>query len=183
MSLKIALMRSIVINGQRVKMEDARALVAHIGGTEVRSVIATGNLLFRSDKEPHRLEQDLEQACERFYGRATEMVVKSADEWHALVASNPFPKEAIQAPSRLLVWAMRTPLPDNGLEQLRRRAVGVERIERVSSGDFYIWFGESLISNSKIPAGFGLKALGSVGTNRNWNTTLKIAQALQSMDV
>jgi hypothetical protein len=42
MSLRIALMRSIGINGQRVKMADARALAERVGGTEVQSVIATG---------------------------------------------------------------------------------------------------------------------------------------------
>lgn len=181
MSLKVALMRSIVINGQRVKMEDARSLARQVGGADVRSVIATGNLLFRSSKEPRTLEHDLENACERFYGRATEMVVKTAEEWRKLLAANPFPEEAARTPSRLLVWAMRVPLPDHGLEQLRRRAQGAERIERVASGDFYIWFGEATISESRIPAGFNLKALGAVGTNRNWNTAVKISQMLDAM--
>lgn len=181
MSLKVALMRSILVNGQRVKMEDARALVTKVGGKDVRSVIATGNLLFRSDEAPRSLEDALEKACSDFYGRATEMVVKTSGEWQALLAANPFPEEAARAPSRLLVWAMRTPLPDKGLEQLLRRASGAERIARTESGDLYVWFGESLISESKIPAGFSLKALGTVGTNRNWNTAMKIAQAFGAM--
>lgn len=181
MSLKVALMRSIVVNGQRVKMEDARALVSAVGGRDVRSVIATGNLLFRSDEAPRVLEDALENACRDFYGRATEMVVKTADEWQALLAANPFPEEAARAPARLLVWAMRTPLPDGGLEQLNRRARGTERIARTESGDLYVWFGETPISDSRIPAGFNLKALGAVGTNRNWNTAMKIAQAFGAM--
>ncbi|MBB4040968.1 uncharacterized protein (DUF1697 family) [Microvirga flocculans] len=182
MSIKIVLMRSIVIGGQRVKMSDARALVERVGGTDVRSIIATGNLLFRSSETPRALEGALEAACESFYGRPTEMVVKTAEQWRSLLAANPFPEEAKKAPSRLLVWAMRSPLPDNGLEQMRRRAHGEERIARTPDGDFYVWFGEGKISDSKIPAGFSLKALGAVGTNRNWNTALKIAQALEAMN-
>jgi uncharacterized protein (DUF1697 family) len=179
MPLMVALMRSIVINGQRVKMADARAMVEKVGGTNVRSVIATGNLIFRSRKAPRTLESELEAACGAFYGKPTEIVVKTADEWQSLLRANPFCAEATRAPARLLVWAMRTPLIDRGLEQLRRRATGVERIERVASGDFYIWFGEGNISDSRIPAGFGLSALGSIGTNRNWNTALKIARILE----
>lgn len=182
MPFKIALMRSILINSQRVKMKDARALAEQVGGTDVRSVIATGNLLFRSRKAPRTLERELETACEAFYGRPTEMIVKTAAQWRSLLATNPFPNEALKAPSRLLVWAMRTPLPDSGLEQLRRRARDEERVERTPDGNLYIWFGEGNISDSKIPSGFGLKALGTVGTNRNWNTALKIAQALDAMD-
>lgn len=182
MPLRVALMRSIVINGQRVKMADARALVQRVGGTEVQSVIATGNLLFRSAKSPRVLEQELEDECRAFYGRATEMVVKTAEQWRSLLAANPFPDEAVQAPSRLLVWAMREPIPDSGTEQLRARAVGDERVERTPDGDLYIWFGKSSISGSKMASGFGLKVLGAVGTNRNWNTATKIARALDAME-
>jgi uncharacterized protein (DUF1697 family) len=179
--LKVVLMRSIVINGQRVKMADARALAERVGGTEVQSVIATGNLLFRSDKAPRVLEQELEAECEAFYGRATEIVVKTAEQWRSLLAANPFPEEAARVPSRLLVWAMRDPIPDSGIEQLRRRAVGDERVERTAEGDFYAWFGEASIRDSRMTSGFGLKALGAVGTNRNWNTAVKIARALDTM--
>jgi uncharacterized protein (DUF1697 family) len=181
MPLRVALMRSIVINGQRVKMADARALAERVGGTEVRSVIATGNLLFRSDKAPRVLERELEAEFEAFYGRATEMVVKTAEQWRSLLAANPFPDEAARAPSRLLVWAMRDPIPNSGTEQLRRRAVGDERVERTPAGDFYAWFGEAPIPESRMASGFGLKALGAVGTNRNWNTAMKIARALDTM--
>jgi uncharacterized protein (DUF1697 family) len=181
MSLKVALMRSVVINGQRVKMADARALVESVGGTAVQSVIATGNLVFRSDEGTSVLEKMLEAECSAFYGRPTEMVVKTADQWSALLAANPFPEEAARIPSRLLVWAMREPIPNVGIVQLRQRAIGNERIERTPGGDFYVWFGETPISESRIPSGFALKFLGAVGTNRNWSTALKIAGAFEAM--
>jgi hypothetical protein len=84
---------------------------------------------------------------------------------------------------RSLTTPMRTPLPDHGLAQLRRRATGSERIERTAASDFYIWFGEAAISESRIPAGFGLKAMGAVGTNRNWNAAVRISRALDAMSV
>jgi uncharacterized protein (DUF1697 family) len=76
---------------------------------------------------------------------------------------------------------MRDPIPHSGVAQLMQRAVGDERVERTSEGDFYIWFGETPISASPMASGFGLKSLGAVGTNRNWNTAIKIAPALESM--
>lgn len=182
MSLRIALMRSIVIGGRRVKGEEARGLAAAVGGTDVRSVIATGNILFRSRKAPATLQRELERACAAEYGKATEMVVKTAAEWRALMAANPFLKEAETDPGRVLAWAMREPLPDSGLEQLRRRAGPDERIERTPQGDFYCWFGGADIDASKLPSGFGLKALGAVGTNRIWNTMLKITAVLDQME-
>lgn len=182
MPLHIALLRSIAIDGRRVKGEEARGLAEAVGGTDVRSVIATGNLLFRSRKAPETLERELEAACARLYGKPTEFIVKTAAEWRALVRANPFPEESDKAPARVLAWAMRKPLPDSGLDQLRRRASADEKVERTKAGDLYIWFGGADISASKLPAGFGLKSLGAVGTNRNWNTMLKITAVLDEME-
>lgn len=182
MSLRIALFRSMVIGGKRLDGATARAIGEAAGGTDVRSVIATGNLVFRSRKAPRALERDLEAACAATYGKATEMVVKTAEEWRALLAANPFPEEAERTPRRLLVWAMREPLPDAGLKQLQARARGEERVERTPQGDIYMWFGEGPIDGSKLPAGFGLKSLGAVGTNRNWNTAMKITKTLDELE-
>lgn len=182
MTVLVALMRSILIAGQRVVMADARKLVEEVGGEDVTSVIATGNLIFRSRKSPRTLEHELEAACETRYGKATEMVVKTADEWRAILKANPFPEAIDIAPQNLLMWAMREPVPDSGVEQLRRRADNGEKVERIASGDFYIWFGEGRITDSKLAAGFGLRQIGAVGTNRNWNTCQKVAAALDALE-
>jgi uncharacterized protein (DUF1697 family) len=179
LDLKVGLLRSIAIGGRRVTGADARSLAEAVGGVGARSLLATGNLVFRSPKPPRVLETELEAACATRFGRATDMVVKTAEEWRALIAANPFPDEARRAPSHLLLFAFRTPLPDQGLEQLQRRASAEERMARTASGDLYIWFGEGNVSASRIPAGFGLKMLGAVGTNRNWNTATRILAALE----
>lgn len=181
MPIRIALLRSMVIAGRRVSGAEVRALAEAAGGTDARSVIATGNVVFRSRKAPATLTREMEKVCAIEFGRATEIVVKTADEWRALIAANPFADEAKAHPARVLAWAMRDPLPDAGLEQLRRRAGPDERIERTSQGDLYMWFGGD-IDASKLPAGFGLKAMGAVGTNRNWNTMTKITAVLDEME-
>ena len=181
MPIRIALLRSMVIGRRRVSGADVRALAETVGGTDARSVIATGNVVFRSRKAPATLEREMEKACAAAFGRATEIVVKTAGDWRALLAANPFPKEAESSPARVLVWAMRDPLPDAGLAQLRRRAAPDERVERTADGDIYMWFGGD-IDASKLPAGFGLKSLGVVGTNRNWNTVRKITTVLDEME-
>ncbi|HEX8661081.1 MAG TPA: DUF1697 domain-containing protein [Brevundimonas sp.] len=182
MPIHIALMRSVVINGRRVKGEEARSLAEAAGAAGIRSVGATGNLLFRSRKAPATLERDLEAACAALYGQPTEMIVKTADQWRALMKANPFAERSETSPARILVWAMRDPLPDSGLDQLRRRAAADEAVERTTSGDIYMWFGGHDPNASKLPAGFGLKSLGAVGTNRNWNTARKITAALDEME-
>ena len=181
MPIRIALLRSMVIGKRRVSGADVRALAEAVGGTDARSVIATGNVVFRSRKAPATLEREMEAACAAAFGQPTEIVVKTADEWRALLAANPFSKQAGTAPARVLVWAMREALPDAGLDQLRRRASPDETVVRTACGDIYMWFGGD-IEASKLPAGFGLKSLGAVGTNRNWNTVMKITAVLDEME-
>ena len=181
MPIRIALLRSMVIGKRRVSGADVRALAAAAGGTEARSVIATGNVVFRSRKAPATLEREMEKACAAEFGKATEIVVRTAESWRALLAANPFPHQTDTAPARVLVWAMRDPLPDSGLDQLRRRASADEKVVRTAQGDIYMWFGGD-IDASKLPAGFGLKSLGVVGTNRNWNTVLRITAVLDEME-
>ena len=181
MPIRIALLRSMVIGKRRVSGADVRALAEAAGGTDARSVIATGNVVFRSRKAPATLEREMEAACAAAFGQPTEIVVKTADEWRTLLAANPFSKQAGTAPARVLVWAMREPLPDAGLDQLRRRASPDETVVRTACGDIYMWFGGD-IEASKLPAGFGLKSLGAVGTNRNWNTVMKITAVLDEME-
>ena len=181
MPVRIALLRSMVIGGRRVSGADVRALAEAAGGTDARSVIATGNVVFRSRKAPATLEREMEKACAAAFGQATEIVVRTAEDWRALMAANPFPDQSETSPARVLVWAMRDPLPDAGLAQLRRRAGPDERVERTSKGDIYMWFGGD-IDASRLPAGFGLKSLGAVGTNRNWNTATKITAVLDELE-
>ena len=181
MPIRIALLRSMVIGKRRVSGADVRALAEAAGGTDARSVIATGNVVVRSRKAPATLEREMEAACAAAFGQPTEIVVKTADEWRALLAANPFSKQAGTAPARVLVWAMREALPDAGLDQLRRRASPDETVVRTACGDIYMWFGGD-IEASKLPAGFGLKSLGAVGTNRNWNTVMKITAVLDEME-
>lgn len=181
MPIRIALLRSMVIGKRRVSGAAVRALAQAAGGTDARSVIATGNVVFRSRKAPATLEHEMEKACAVEFGKATEIVVKTAEEWRTLLAANPFPEQTRAAPARVLVWAMRDPVPDSGLAQLRRRASVDEAVERTPEGDIYMWFGGD-IDASKLPAGFGLKSLGAVGTNRNWNTMMKITAVLDEME-
>lgn len=182
MPIRIALLRSMVIGKRRVSGADVRALAEAVGGTDARSVIATGNVVFRSRKAPTTLQREMEKACAAAFGKPTEIIVKTASEWRALLKANPFTGEAEASPARLIVGAMREPLPDSGLDQLLRRASADERVVRTTSGDIYMWFGGADIDASRLPAGFGLKALGAVGTNRNWNTMLKITAVLDQME-
>jgi uncharacterized protein (DUF1697 family) len=171
----------MVVNSHRVTGEDARKLAEAVGAADARSIGATGNIVFNSRKSPATLTRDLEAACKKRFGKPTEIIVKTAVQWRKLVAANPFKRQAKATPNRVLVWVMRSAVSASGLAQLRRRAAPSEKIRRIATGDFYIFLGRPNRDDTKLPAGFGLKALGAVGTNRTWTTVSKITAVVEEM--
>lgn len=181
MPIRIALLRSMVITGRRITGDDVRAIVKAAGGEDTRSVLSTGNAVFRSSKSAAALTKALEAACEARFGKPTDIIVKTEAQWRALIAANPFRRQASETPARVLLWIMRSPVTAPGLAQLRRRADPTEKIRRVTAGNFYIFFGRPNRDDTKLAAGFSLMSLGAIGTNRTWTTVSKITEAIAQM--
>ena len=56
---------------------------------------------------------------ERRFGRRIETIVRSPDQWSALMVANPFVDEARKDPSRLLLMVMKAGIRHEGVEALR----------------------------------------------------------------
>jgi uncharacterized protein (DUF1697 family) len=101
--------------------------------------------------------------------------VRTAAQWSAIVAANPFPDEAVSDPSHLLLMVMKRDPFEDGVKALQAHP-GPERIE-ARGRELYIVYPEG-IGRSKLNGAAGWRKLGSLGTGRNWNTVLKLADLL-----
>src|SRR5437899_12272360 len=103
MSVQIALLRAINVGGRAmVAMSDLRALAEDLGFTGVRTLLQSGNLVLRSDMPSARGERALEQEAKKRLGLETDIMVRTAAQWRAILARNPFPEHAKRAPASLL---------------------------------------------------------------------------------
>ena len=172
----VALLRAVNVGGtSRAPSAALKSAAEAVGLKSVQPVLQTGNLVFQADETPQTLETRLERAFLEALGLNTEVMVRTAAEWAAVVAGNPFPDEARSDPSHLLVMVMkREPLAE-GVAALRAHP-GPERIE-ARGRELYIVYPEG-IGRSKLNGASGWKKLGCQGTGRNWNTVLKLAQLL-----
>ena len=103
--MHIALIRGINVGGRNtVAMADLRALVERLGFAGVKSLLQSGNLVFQGDR---RASADVERLCEKESATRlaieADFFVRSAAEWKAVVAENPFPKQAAADPAHLVV--------------------------------------------------------------------------------
>jgi uncharacterized protein (DUF1697 family) len=157
-------------------MDALRQVVEGLGLAQVRTVAHTGNILFEANAAVPDLERDLHAAIEGAFGFSTEVFVRDAAGIGALVAANPFPAYAEQDPAHLIAMVMRQAPAAEALEAARAAIVGREEIAAVGP-NVYVWYPDS-IGTSKFTSGLIERRLRQLGTARNWNTVLKIAEAL-----
>ncbi len=172
----VALLRAVNVGGtSKAPSAALKSAAEAIGLADVQPVLQTGNLVFRADGAPPALEARLERAFLDALGLKTEVMVRGAAEWSAILAANPFPDEAASDPSHLLVMVMKREPLEDGVKALQAHP-GPEHIE-ARGRELYIVYPEG-IGRSKLNGAAGWKTLGCLGTGRNWNTVLKLAALL-----
>lgn len=171
----IALLRGINLTGHRaVRMAELRALFEELGYEQPRTLLQSGNVVFRSrERDAAKLARRLETETEKRLGVRTRYLLRSAAEWQAIVAANPFPDAARTDPARYLVMALTGPAEDAAVEALRRANPGKERIKAIGR-ELYVVYPDG-VGVSKLNAYLVDRHLGCVSTARNWNTVLKLA--------
>jgi uncharacterized protein (DUF1697 family) len=174
MTTHIALLRGVNVGGKtKVAMADLRAMLADLGFGDPRSLLQSGNLVFRSDKLTGAdLERLLEVETEKRLGLKTDFFVRTPEELEAVIANNPFPKEAESDPSHLVVMFLNK-APDAKDVKALQAAIAGREIVRASGRQAYITYPDG-IGDSKLTITVIEKKLGSRGTGRNWNTVLKL---------
>ncbi|HXI20912.1 MAG TPA: DUF1697 domain-containing protein, partial [Gemmatimonadales bacterium] len=151
-----------------------RKLCEGLGLEDARTVLQSGNLVFRSGvRSARRMEQVLEAEAERRLALDTDIVVRSAAEWDEAVARNPLRREAERLPSRFIVMFLKD-MPDRGAAgRLRAMVTGPEQAVLAGSQAYLVYpdgFARSRLTIARLEATLGTRA-----TGRNWNTVLKLA--------
>jgi len=171
----IALLRAINLAGRSaVAMSDLRDLVGTLGFTGVRTLLQSGNVVFRGARQSNAaLERRLEVEAAKRLGVETDFFVRSAAEWAALIAQNPFRDEAQRDPGRLLAVVLKRAPAHEDIRALQAAIKGPE-IVRGGARHAYIVYPDG-VGRSRLTSAIIEKKLGARGTGRNWNTVLKLA--------
>jgi uncharacterized protein (DUF1697 family) len=180
MTSYVALLRAVNLAGRnRVGMADLREVAEALGYAEPRTLLQSGNLLLRGPARPGvALERDLREAAKKKLGMEIDFFVRSAAEWRALVAKNPFPREAKSDPGHLIAIALSGAPGGTELTALEAAITGRERV-RLAGRTAYAVYPDG-VGSSKLTMALIERKLGVRGTGRNWNTVLKLAALLDT---
>jgi uncharacterized protein (DUF1697 family) len=173
MGKKLALLRAVNVGGRKLPMAELRALCEALGWTQVATYIQSGNVVFTAPGKPKAIEELLEKAIRDRFGLEVPVIVRTAAQWSALTAGNPFAgREANR--TQLLVSKQRP--KSDAAERLMERAQGGEEVRAVGDA---LWFHfPAGIARSKLTPAAIDKACGSPATGRNYNTLLKLREML-----
>ena len=129
-----ALLRAINVAGRNmISMAKLRAFAEELGFTNVTTLLQSGNLVFEGKRQSAAaLERLLEMESAKHFDASVDYCVRDAAEWEALVAANPFPKEAESDPGHLVVLALKKAPKAEDVEALRAAIKGPEVVEAVS---------------------------------------------------
>ncbi|MBV9562734.1 MAG: DUF1697 domain-containing protein [Bradyrhizobium sp.] len=161
----VALLRAVNVGGTgKLPMSDLKAICEEIGFSDVRTYIASGNVVFKSRKSEAAIKAALEKALASYAGKPVGVLVRSAAEMAQVSADNPFPK---LAPNRTIAVFLDHAPPADALSAVRGRKD--EQI-RLGKRELYIHYGEGMAKSKLIvPAA-------KAGTARNMNTVAVLAK-------
>ena len=87
-----AFLRGVNVNGTSMKMAEVMNVFTDAGMKEVSSVLASGNILFSSDKKPSELKNILEKSMSEYFDYEAFLFLKNENEISEIVNNNPFTK-------------------------------------------------------------------------------------------
>ena len=173
----VALLRGINVGkAKRVGMADLRTVVENLGYSDVKTVLATGNIVFSARKTAADPGTRIERALEAQLGLKSAVVAVERDVFDRVIRANALLAPG-RDPSRLVVGFVRGPAAMAALSRLAGQAWVAEKLV-CGTGAGYLWCPDGLGVSPLVAA--VNKALRDDVTMRNWNTMLKIQAALGS---
>jgi uncharacterized protein (DUF1697 family) len=163
----IGLLRAVNTSaGHKLPMAELRQLAEDAGFDDVRTYIASGNLLFTSEKSERQVKKIIEEALAGHAGKTSDVVIRTGAEMRQVELDNPFRSENW---SRIGVIFLDHPPP----RRLEERGVKNEVLVP-GQREIYVHYPDGMgRSKLKIP-------IARFGTTRNLNTVSKLADLASS---
>jgi uncharacterized protein (DUF1697 family) len=168
-----AFLRGVNLGKRTVKSPELKAAFESLGFTNVRTYIASGNVIFDAkEKDGAKLEKKIEKGLKDAFGYEVPAVVRSRAEMETILQDNPFAK----APESTKTYiSFLSAAPDKAVAKKFEK-------DRANENERFKFIGRELYMN--FSCGFSdsqffkkpnyEKELGVTATNRNLNTPVKM---------
>jgi uncharacterized protein (DUF1697 family) len=184
MTVYVSMLRAVNVGGtSRIKMDALRAAYESIGVTDVRTLLQSGNVVFRSsigDRE--RLVKRIMQELERQLDLQVEVVLRTLAELASIVERGPVLSPRAD-PSKLLVMFLSR-VPDAAAQAALakwHKASKMPEMLEMRGPEIYLYYPDG-VGRSKLSGAVLENKLGVSGTARNWNTLVKLLDVARALE-
>lgn len=166
-----AFLRGVNVKGTNMKMADVCKVFSDAGLQNISAVLASGNILFSSDKSSAELKQILEKAMSDSFGYEAFLFIKDEKEVSGIFQNNPFPlKENFYNYAFLGSEKVEETL----LEEFEKSQKTENELGKIVNQIFYWQVPKGNTLDSTFGKILGKKSLKDKMTSRNLNTFEKI---------
>ena len=165
MTVYIALLRAVNLGPtNKLPMAVLKATCERLGFGDVKTYLASGNVVFQSRMSAAQVKRALEAALAESAGKPVGVVVRTGKEMAAVLKGNPFP----EMPGNKTVAIFLDSPPDrHACDEVTHR---LHEELRVGRREIYVYYADGIgEAKLKIPAA-------CQGTARNMNTIAKLAE-------
>ncbi len=171
----VAFLRGINVGGKKlIKMEDLRRVVESLGLKNVRTFIASGNVLFETPQTNRAaLTRKIEKELLTAFGHDVPVVLQTIDELRDHLKRGPFKKTKPGADVMLCVTLLAA--EPKGCPKLPLKSA-TENLEvlAIKNRAAFILCRRKKNGMFSFPNNFFEKEFGVVATTRQWNTIIRI---------
>ena len=168
MTSYIAFLRGINIGKRKVLMEDVQNVFVSHGFSTVKTLIASGNVLFASsEKDEKKLCSEIEKNLFDTFGFGIFVILKSKEEIESLIKKEPFGSGDFEKGTRLQITLFSEDITSS--ETIEKEGFEIHVVDKRTLASIVYPEGKTTELMTFIDKMFGRNS-----TTRNWNTIQKL---------
>ena len=182
MPVVISFLRGINVGGhKKIRMAELRQLYASLGLRDVRSVLQSGNVVFRTDEnDMRRVGRLIETGIADAFSFEVRAILRTAAAFRGMIARQPFNDEELSQGGKIAVVFLDEAASKEALADLREGNPGREIIHDLSN-ELYIFYADDMagskLNNKRIES-----TLKTTASARNWNTCQRLLKLLNEYE-
>lgn len=170
-----AFLRGVNVKGTNMKMADVCKVFADAGMTNVSSVLASGNIIFSSDKTESDLKPILEKAMSDYFNYEAFLFVKDRNDVENFWNSNPFQKNE---DFHIYAFVCNENFESTLMSEFQNSSKAENEEAKIENGFFYWQVPKGNTLDSTFGKILGKKNMKDQFTSRNLNTFEKVIKKM-----
>jgi uncharacterized protein (DUF1697 family) len=184
MTVYVSMLRAVNVGGAGlIKMDALRELYESLGLEDVRTLLQSGNVVFRSGLSNRQaLVKRITQEIERRYDLQVEVILRTLAEVASIVDRGPLLSPRADK-SKLLVMFLSAVPAAAAQDALMKwhNSKQLKELLEIRGPEIYLFYPDG-VGRSKLTGAVIESKLDAAGTARNWNTLVKLVEAGRELE-